>query len=215
MMSVLPSVQGKGVGKELMKRLVMWAEERECPAVLLDATEGGSYVYKQFDFVEINRTAQWRRDGTGEKVALDQANCNLTEIRAGDLPTLAAFDAPYFGAARQRVFAELLNSYPQRAFVTWDESGQVSGYLFAQKSSIGPWVARTVKDAECLLARALTLSFEPGVVSVNISVANSEGLNLLERYGFSHHHTLSHMRRGQAVSRDLQKIYGQGSFALG
>ena len=59
MMSVLPSVQGKGVGKELMKHLVMWAEERECPAVLLDATEGGSYLYKQFDFVEINRTAQW------------------------------------------------------------------------------------------------------------------------------------------------------------
>lgn len=215
MMSVLPSVQGKGVGKELMKHLVKWAEKRECPAVLLDATEGGSYLYKQFGFVEINRTAQWRRDGTGEKVPSHQANCNLTEIRAIDLPALAAFDAPYFGVERTRVFAELLNSYSQRAFVAWDELGQVSGYLFAQESSIGPWVARTVKDAECLLARALTLPFAQGVVSVNISVANSEGAKLLERYGFSHHHTLSHMRRGKAVSRNLQKIYGQASFALG
>ena len=215
MMSVLPSVQGKGVGKELMKYLVKWAEERECPAVLLDATESGSFLYKQFGFVEVNRTAQWRRDGTSEKVPFRQANSNLTEILAIDLPALATFDAPYFGAERRGVFAEMLNSYPQRAFVTRDESGLVSGYLFAQQSSIGPWVARTAKDAECLLARALTLPFEQDAVIVNISVANDEGAKLLERYGFSYQRALSHMRRGKAVSRDLQRIYGEASFALG
>jgi GNAT superfamily N-acetyltransferase len=214
MMSVLPSAQGKGVGKELMRQLVRWAEERECPAILLDATETGSYLYKQFGFVEENRSAQWRRDGTAE-IVFPQADCSLTEVRACDLPTLAAFDVPYFGAERGGVFAEMLNRHPQRAFVTRDESNQVSGYLFAQESSIGPWVACTVKEAECLLARALTLPFERSVISINISVANSEGIMLLERYGFSHHHTLTHMRRGKVVDRDLRKVYGQASFALG
>jgi GNAT superfamily N-acetyltransferase len=213
-MSVLPSVQGKGAGKELMRHLVKWAEDRKCPTILLDATETGSYLYKQFGFIEENRSAQWRRDGTG-KIVSSQADCSLAEIRARDLPALVAFDALYFGAERGRVFEEMLNRHPQRAFVVWNESGQLSGYLFAQESSIGPWVARTVKEAECLLARALGLSFEQSVISVNISVANSEGAILLERYGFSLHHTLSHMRRGKAVSRDLQKIYGQASFALG
>lgn len=215
MMSVLPAAQGKGIGKELMKHLLKWAEEKKCPTIFLDATEAGSSLYQRFGFVEENKTQQWQQKRVGEGVVPHRANGNITEIRASDLPVLTAFDALYFGAQRVRVFEAMLKRYPQRALAIWDEAGQMNGYLFAQQRSIGPWVARTVEDAEHLLAQALTLPFVESMVTVNLSAINDEGAQLLERYGFCLQRTLSYMRRGTVVSRDLQKIYGQASFALG
>ena len=196
-----------------------WADARICPAILLDASEAGFPLYKQFGFVEESKTAQWWWDSS-DKAGLETPPhpCevgNVMRMQANDLPALLALDLPCFGAQRARVLENMLSRYPQRAFVVRNDEGQVSGYLFAQRRSIGPWVARTASDAECLLARALTLPFSEGAVSVNISIENSEGEALLERYGFVWQRVLSHMRRGRKVERALQNIYGQASFALG
>lgn len=215
MMSVLPAMQGKGIGKELMRHLLKWAEEKECASILLDATEAGSYLYTSFDFVEVNKTQEWQCDRVGELTTYHQASSNLIDISTSDLPALAEFDAAYFGAPRTRVLEEMLRKYPKRAFAIWDKSGQINGYLFAQERSIGPWVARTVEDAEDLLTQALTLPFKENMVTVNMSAMNHEGMQLLERYSFRSQRTLSYMQRGKDVSRDLQKIYGQAAFALG
>ncbi len=219
MMCTLPEVQGKGIGKGLMKQLMAWADARKCPAILLDASEAGFPLYKQFGFVEESKTAQWRWN-TIEKAHQETpsglcAAGNVMRMQANDLPALLALDIPCFGAQRARVLENMLSRYLQRAFVVRNDEGQVSGYLFAQERSIGPWVARTARDAECLLAWALTLPFSEGAASVNISSENSEGEALLERNGFVRQRILSHMLRGRKVERAMQNIYGQASFALG
>ncbi|GLV54589.1 hypothetical protein KDH_14360 [Dictyobacter sp. S3.2.2.5] len=216
MMSVLPAAQGKGIGKQLVSHLLRWAIDRQCPAILLDATPAGSYLYKSFDFVEIDRSQHWRRLDIDKMILPSQANDAVTAISANDLPALAAFDTPYFGASRIHVLEAMLGQYPQRAFAVWDKADRVNGYLFAQERSIGPWVARTMEDAEHLLAAALKLPFIGNAISVNVSsITNQDAIQLLERYGFKLQRTLSHMRRGRAVERDLRNIYGQTAFALG
>lgn len=215
MMSVLPTAQGKGIGKQLITHLLRWADEQACPTILLDATEAGSYLYKSFDFVEINKTQQWYCVGLDKINRPCQPDESVTDIRADDLPALAALDASYFGASRLPILETMLDQYPQRAFVARDPNGHVTGYLFAQGRSIGPWVANNIEAAEQLLARALSLSFQGNMVSVNISSANDDGIQLLERYKFIRQRTLSHMQRGKAIQRDLRKIYAQAAFALG
>ncbi|GCE08975.1 GNAT family N-acetyltransferase [Dictyobacter aurantiacus] len=216
MMSVLPAAQGKGIGKQLVSHLLQWAENKKCPTILLDATPAGSYLYKSFDFVEIDRSQHWQHAGVDELTMPSQTNGIVTAISVSDLPSLAAFDTPYFGASRIHVLEAMLGQYPRRAFAVWDTNGQVNGYLFAQERSIGPWVARSMEDAERLLAAALKLPFPGNAISVNISsITNQDAIQLLERYGFKLQRTLSHMRRGPAVERNLRKIYGQTAFALG
>ncbi len=120
-------------------------------------------------------------------------------MREGDLAALDAFDAPIFGASRAAVLAAYLAEHPGRAFVARDAGGQISGYLFAQADTIGPWVARDPDSAEALLAAALPLDFEasPRVLT---PAANSQGSALLMRYGFSPQRMLRHMRLGGDAS---------------
>jgi hypothetical protein len=136
-------------------------------------------------------------------------------LQAADIPRLVACDAPYFGAERAAVFASLLADLPQRVFVTRNDTGQITGYLFAKKQSIGPWVADTIAEAEQLLAHALSLPFEENILTVNTPVSNNDANKLLTHYGFTVQRTLRHMRRGQPVPRNLTAIYGLASFALG
>jgi GNAT superfamily N-acetyltransferase len=215
MMSVHPTAQRKGIGKTLMEHLLAWSDARGCPTVLLDATNAGAQLYKQYGFSEIGKTVSWL--GTFKKVPVpfyQSEPLTLFPISRVDLSAVAHFDARYFGADRTRVLTAMLEDYPQRAFLARSTTGEIFGYIYAQANTIGPWVARSPAVAEQLLARILELPFTDGF-GVNVALANSEELPLLEHYGFRFSRVLSHMQRGVVAQRDLTKVYGQASFALG
>jgi hypothetical protein len=132
-----------------------------------------------------------------------------------DLPELVAFDSPIFGAKREAVFAAYLDDFPERAFITRDETGRITGYLFAQFKSIGPWIAQGSTEAEALLVLALSLSFQrtPDVI---LPAANTKAIQLLTSYGFNQRHSYRHMRRGGTSSPvSCTFLYGQASPAIG
>src|SRR5581483_3498432 len=242
LMSVSPSVQRRGIGRVLMTHLIAWLDGRACPSALLDATPVGAPLYELFAFIEDDKTAQWHnislhsheREALAARAAFVNAYGSynidasfmlpeplyspvarqLSLQQSAEIPDLAAFDKQYFGASRANVFASLLSDYPQAAFVVRDENGHISGYLFKQARTIGPWVASTPEDAETLLRHVLALPFF-GAYSVNVSVANQHASRLLSHYGFRQQRVLSHMRRGHAPLRDRTKLYAQTSFALG
>ncbi len=216
LMSVLPEMQRRGIGRALLVRVLAWLEEQSCPTVLLDASEAGAALYAQLAFVDDDQTAHWRRSAALFPSPLyGHVEQLITALDLADLPALTAFDAPYFGAGRASVFVRFLWECPGRAFVARDASGQITGYLFARTGQLGPWVARDGAAAEALLLQALALPFDRDV-SVLASVTNSEASVLLERYGFSRYRVLRHMRYGQpALFRRRSAIYGQVSFALG
>jgi predicted N-acetyltransferase YhbS len=216
MMSVHPRAQRRGVGKVLMEHLLRLNKQWECPTILLDATDAGARLYQPFGFREIAKTAQWRLSRDILPVPRHEAQpLSISTIQPEDVPALVDFERSDFGVDRRSVLRLMCEEYVERAFVARNQRGEVEGYIYAQNQSVGPWMAHSVEVAEALLRRALALPFTGAELSVNISPENTEGCNLLEHYGFQQQRVLSHMCWGEAVARDLSKIYGQASFALG
>ncbi|MFL5802756.1 MAG: GNAT family N-acetyltransferase [Roseiflexaceae bacterium] len=211
LMAVHPALQHRGIATAILERLLAWIDARGCPVALLDASPAGAPLYEKFRFVDQDKALLFHLDDCALNPRLSD---QVAPLRAEELPALAAFDAPIFGANRAAVLAAYLADYPDRAFVARDAGGQISGYLFAQAHAIGPWVAHDPDVAEMLLAAALPLQFAeaPRVI---IPGANSSAAALLLRYGFSPQRALRHMRRGGDLPRQRALLYGQASFAIG
>jgi ribosomal protein S18 acetylase RimI-like enzyme len=212
LVAVHPEKQRRGIATALMERLLAWFDERGCPVIRLDASPAGAPLYHKLGFVEDEKTLVFSQDDCSLRTATARPP---DPLRSADIPALAVFDAPLFGADRAEVFAALLARAPERAFVTRDSEGQISGYLFAQSQVLGPWAARTPANAEALLAAALSLPFEgaPGAI---VPSSNAHAAQLLMRYGFSPDRALRHMRRGGAGPIGCRaELYGQTSLALG
>ncbi len=214
LVGVLPRLQHHGLGAFLMESLLDWAEQQNCPTILLDASDAGANLYHKLGFIEDDRAILLSLLEPGELLARSYEK--VTELQEEEIPELAAFDAPYFGAERTCVFQRLLQEYPHRAFVCRQTEGQITGYLFVQERTLGPWVAQTPIDAESLLLYTLhSIHFGSEIPHVIISSTHQQGLDLLQRYGFRQQRNLSHMRLGPLPRRQRTLIYGQASFAIG
>jgi GNAT superfamily N-acetyltransferase len=225
LMAVHPAVQKQGIGHRLLEHILSWLDASGCPTVLLDATPAGAALYKHYDFVEDDTTVVLQqdreplhnadeRDGVAGRSDKSGSSESMV-LRGEELPGLFLFDAPSFGSERATVLASYWADDSQRVLVTHNSEEQITGYLIAQSSVLGPWVADTVEDAERLLVYALTLPFKnkPGVF---VSAHNLHALRLLDRYGFTQRRALSHMRRGEKMRRGRHTtLYGQGSLGLG
>ncbi|MBF6589649.1 MAG: GNAT family N-acetyltransferase [Ktedonobacterales bacterium] len=217
MVGVRPDRQRQGIGVALMERLLAWVDARGCPMALLDASDAGAGMYPRLGFVTDDLVGVWRLEEPSTLTTpTDTATAaTVATARAGDLPELAAFDAPYFGAERGAVLAAYLRELPARTFIVRDVTGRLTGYLYAQARSLGPWVATTPTAAEALLARALTLPFSEPPRALTPQ-ANGAARALLQRAGFREQRVLRHMRRGGARQLTRRRhLYGQASFALG
>lgn len=212
LLGVHPNYQRRRIGLALMERILAWLDERGCPNAVLDATEAGAPLYAKLGFVEEEKTLILRQDTAVQRSHSSEL---VSELRSSDLPAVAAFDTPLFGANRQAVFATFLKEFPERAFVARNSSGQIVGYLFAQQQKLGPWAASTSEAAEALLSRALQLPFND-VPSVLVPSSNQAATGLLKCYGFTEQRAIGHMRRGGSVIPGQRTmLYGMASFALG
>jgi predicted N-acetyltransferase YhbS len=227
LMAVHPALQKQGIGGMLLECILRWLDGSGCPTVLLDAAPPGVPLYNHYGFVEDDVTVvlqQEREPVQKVNVVLGvpdvvRGNYGMSGANSGsyarELPALFTYDAPLFGSDRASLLASYWADDPQRVFIAQNGLRQITGYLIAQSSVLGPWVANTVDDAEHLLVNALTLSFKnrPGMF---VSARHENALRLFARYGFSQQRTLSHMRRGQNVQRGrATTLYGQASLGLG
>ena len=213
LMAVHPTMQKRGVGRLILERLLTWLDERHCPTALLDASPVGAPLYTRYGFTAEDTTVVLRLT---QRVCLPhQLSESVSPLSEADIPAVVAFDTPYFGADRQALLTSYWADDPQRAFIVRDSKRQITGYLFAQPTTLGPWIVNTVEDAERLLVHALSLPFgsEPNVF---VSAHNTDALQLLNRYGFNQQRTLSHIRRGNHVQRSRHTtLYGQASLGFG
>jgi ribosomal protein S18 acetylase RimI-like enzyme len=211
-LSVRPEMQGRGIGRALMERALAWQEARGCPIALLDATEAGTRLYERLGFVGDGRMSEFKRQ---EHAASSPFSEHVHLFRVEDIPAVADFDAPIFGARRAQVLKGYLDALPERAFIIREGEEQVSGYLFAQSRRLGPWAARRPEDAESLLAAALTLAYD-GPPMVLVPESNRAATELLQGFGFHVTRSLCHMRRGGLCSPiQYGMLYGLASFSLG
>lgn len=211
LMAVDPAHQRHGIGDAVMRHILGWLRERACPIVLLDASPFGAPIYTRLGFVTDDHSEVWRRNATTAPVPATSAGA--MQLAADDLPELAAFDAPHFGADRAAVLAAFLAEFPGRVLGARDPDGQLTGFCVANPRTLGPWVAATPAAARALLASALALYAEPPQVLV--PTANPHAAELLTAAGFTRQGVLQHMRLGDPKSRSRQTTYGLASFAIG
>jgi GNAT superfamily N-acetyltransferase len=209
-LGVLPKFQGQGVGRLLMEQAETWAHQRGISAFILDATIDGAKLYEKLGY---------RDEDTSYRMNLvQQKSCKVAEtIEAAtlkDLSELLEFDKIIFGADRKKVLEIFLKEFAGRAFLSRDNQRKMNGFIIAQTSTIGPWVAVNTAVAEHLLQAVLNLGL-PEKTRVLLPTANREGLELLERYGFENVRTLRHMVKGNLPNRQRQKMYSLARYALG
>lgn len=210
-MAVDPAMQGKGVAKKLFERLLEVINFRQCQVVVLDATDAGAPLYRQFGFIDDGTTLEY--ECTDEAKIRGNLVSSATEVSNPDIDDIERLDQRVFGADRASVLEHYLNENPNRAFVTRDQVGNVTGYVIAQSKRIGPWVTTNQKDAAVLLEAALSLNFD-GSPRVDIPDVNGQGVALLQSYGFTLYRTFQHMTVGtQPGDRTCQ--YGQTNLTLG
>ena len=212
LVGVSPAFRRRGIALALMQHLLAWLAERGDPVVVLEASPSGAPLYEKLGFVDDGHTSSFEFEGPPRQ---HPPAPGVQPLTPADLPAIAAFDAPIFGAARQPVFELLLREEPARAFVLREGEGQVAGFLFAQSDKLGPWAAATPAAAEALLTTALALRYTAGPY-VLAPGNNPHIAPLLVRHGFVAVRALRHMHRGGEHSPGLAALlYGRASFAIG
>jgi ribosomal protein S18 acetylase RimI-like enzyme len=209
-LGVLPTVQGKGIGRALMEHAERWANSREIFTFILDATNEGARLYEKLGY---------RDEDTSYRLNLKQQKkyqvpTTIEPATPEHLSDILEFDTPIFGADRRKVLEVFLKEFTGRAFLSRDEVGDINGFIIAQTATIGPWVAENVDVAERLLLAVLSLDL-PENTRVLLPGANKEGLELLQRYGFENTRTLRHMVKGNLPERQRTLMYSLARYALG
>jgi GNAT superfamily N-acetyltransferase len=212
MMSVLPTMQKRGIGQALMEQLLSWLDARDCPTVLLNARSRAVSLYERYGFVKTEQTEQFKLSPLSRSQEMKRG---ISVASAEELPAVAAFDAPAFGASRLAVLTDYFVRASQRFFLSRDTCEQLTGFLVAGETALGPWHAASLDVAELLLLQALSLPYAGNLI-LSCAENNHDARVLLSRYRGEMIATLAHMRRGQPLQRDPeQRLYGMASLMLG
>jgi GNAT superfamily N-acetyltransferase len=211
MLGVLPQARGHGVGRKLMQHVETWATARAIPSLVLDATPEGAKLYETMNYIDIDINYKMVPNSSSGKFTTSE---NIRIATIDDLPELLEFDISIFGANRKKVLEVFLTDFSNRAFLSFDKQKNINGFILAQNATIGPWIATSVQVAEDLLQAALNLPFD-SVPRVLLPGANTQGLELLKRYGFKDSRVVRHMVKGPIPKRARKAIYSQVSYSLG
>ena len=208
---VLPELRDRGLGERLLHFATEFCESRGVRSVRLNAYLHAEEFYQRLGF-----------RGETENVRLRAAAVRgFSGGRAGrgDASSLAAFDARYFGASRERLLRRL-GGEPGGFLLAVDRGGETLGYIAGTVDGghceIGPWVVRPEEPvaAEVLLDEALGL---PGVGAAGVTapVGNAPAVEHLVARGFAGAFRTLRMTRGPRVPEDLRGIWALGGLEKG
>mgnify|MGYP001072446773 CR=1 FL=1 len=211
MMAVHESNQHQGIGLALMENLLSWLEKKQVTAVKLDARPSGQHLYEKLGFIAQGSVAVYLCE---QVQTVFPPGADVLPLSSNLLDTLTVLDTKVFGTSRGVVLANLLAAHPERAFFLTEKDG-IKGYIFAQNSRIGPWVAMDDAVAEVLLQAVLSLPF-PGPITATVPEENLSTPTLLEKYCFRLSRLNVHMIRGPFTAMGQRNlVYGQASLSLG
>jgi GNAT superfamily N-acetyltransferase len=198
MVIVSPERQGRGIGRELMKRALRDVARR---SVMLNATQAGVPLYEKLGFVAVGAIEQ--HQGIAQPVpalALERGE-RLRPMGAGDTPELAALAARAAGMSRGRVLKPLLGIAKAIVLARDDE---ILGFAlfrrFGRGYSIGSVVAPDAGRAKALIGHWVAM--HPGKF-LRIDVDGASGLApWLEGIGLEKAGRVVTMVKGNAPRQD-------------
>lgn len=150
MVIVSPDAQGKGIGRELMTRVL---GELGARSTLLIATPAGQPLYERLGFVAVGRVHQHQGTVFEPVMAVPPAGERIRPIGASDGPKLARLASRALGMPRATVLDELRRVADG---VVLDSGGEPVGFAFCRRFgrgyAIGPVVAPDAERAKALIA---------------------------------------------------------------
>ena len=212
MVVVAPSMQGRGIGKKLMRLALRDTTGR---AVMLTATPAGQPLYERMGFRAIDVVEQ--HQGTAPLVPMlaPARGERLRPVGAGDVPRLAALATSAAGLSRSRVIARLLEVGDGIVLARGAEPiGFAIFRRFGRGFAIGPVVAPDAERARALVSHWVAM--HPGKF-LRIDVQASSGLGgWLDGIGLKKVDTGIAMVKGAAPAGDeLTRTYALVNQALG
>jgi predicted N-acetyltransferase YhbS len=170
MIIVSPAHQGKGIGRELMTRVL---DELGCRSTLLIATPAGQPLYERLGFVATGTVHQ--HQGTmaaAAPVALADGESMRPLDPASDGPALAELASRGLGMPRDGVLASLLEVAEG---VVLERGGEAIGFSlmrrFGRGHVIGPVVAPDNQGARSLIAH-WSAAYGGSFVRIDINAAS-------------------------------------------
>lgn len=205
MVIVSPQAQGRGIGRELMNRLLDAIGERN---ILLHATAAGQPLYERLDFEVIGKVHQYQGMVASRAPVAPPPGTRLRVAEVGDADRLAELASRAAGMPRTQVVNELLRI--AAGVVIEDANGNPVGFSilrsFGQGDVIGPVVAPDAEHARALLSH---LAATRTGAFVRIDMSDEHGLDsLLSELGLAHVDTPIAMVRGEApqADRDIRQF---------
>ncbi len=150
MVIVSPDAQGKGIGRELMTRVLRELGER---STMLIATLAGQPLYESLGFVAIGRIHQHQGTVFQLGTAVPPSGERIRPVGASDGPKLARLASRALGMPRATVLDALRKVGD---CVVLDSGGEPVGFAFCRRFgrgyAIGPVVAPDTERAKALIA---------------------------------------------------------------
>ncbi|MBU9340945.1 GNAT family N-acetyltransferase [Burkholderia multivorans] len=198
MVIVSPERQGRGIGRELLARIVDGFGAR---TVFLHATPAGEPLYAKFGFQPIGTINQHQGAAFQPPLISLPSGERLRPLGTNDGPRLAALASRAAGYPRDAVIGALLEVANGIAL---DRDGELLGFAlfrrFGRGHVIGPVVAPDPLRAQALISHWLALN---AGIFVRLDVPGDSGLSdWLQGLGLPRVDTVVAMARGDAPARD-------------
>lgn len=213
-MIVDPAQRRQGIARALLRAGLARADALGAQRVALAASAMGRPLYESEGFRALATTVRYERQGPPRAPTLATRTASVYPISSCEIMDLLKFDAPRFGASRAPFLADLLGTFPERAFVAFDRaSGAIAGFVGTQERVVGPLVADSDEVAARLLHAAELAGAPPKLL---LSGLHARAQRLAEGAGYAPDgHACTLMLRGDRLPGRPDAIWGLGAWAIG
>jgi predicted N-acetyltransferase YhbS len=211
---VSPAMQGRGIGRMLMDRLLA---ENGGRSILLNSTTEGRRLYEAFGFRDVGTVHQHQAWIPADTIWAPSAGNDgrVRPARPDDMPTILRLDENAFGAKRTKLIAEFLRIGTAAVI---ERSGAVQGFAicrpFGLGQAIGPVISRSAEDARSLIRHLLHAKAGE---FLRIDIGGESGLgDWLTAQGLPEVGAVTTMVRGRRpAATGPDRIYGLASQSFG
>ncbi len=212
MVIVANALQGLGLGRQLMERLLAEAGDR---SVLLNATAAGQALYEKLGFVATGKLHQHQGSVFQAPLMALPAGVRVRPLGANDAPRLLALDQRASGMDRSAVITALMD-VSEGVAIAGD--GGMLGFALVRRFGhgrvIGPVVAPDAEHAKALISHWINTY---GGTFMRVDVPDHAGLSeWLGDLGLTRVDTVVSMCKGSSPQGDRQRhLYSLINQALG
>lgn len=205
-MAVDPEYQRKGIGYEIMKHLMGYAQGKGKKTLKLDATNYGKLLYSKFGFKDEYRVARYEINPTS-----DSDDTKAMDIKVSDyFPKWCLdLDKEAFGDDRG-TFLKLLLKDGGKVILA-----EKKGFGLLRKNNIGPLIAKDLKTANSIVKYASKLGGERLYIPLHEDLPRKFLSDMNEKIRDSSITCCTRMTLGKKITEDRRKVFASFGAATG